>query len=152
MDRFSFAIGLNGPWILCKGDSSVTFLKCPFNCGRMYTSQSKLRKHVTATHNLVVQADPDDSSTSSSPSVLITDPPVTPASNLVPSTSGIKPVPEVPIMKGPGSLVQTKTLFKTDDGRIMCPIVDCTNTFPHYARYIFHLSLAETIQVSDWLV
>ena len=147
MDRFSFPIGLNGPWILCKGDSSVTFLKCPFNCGRMYTSQSKLRKHVTATHNLVVQADPDDSS---SPSVLITDPPVTPTSNL--PTSGIKPVPEVPIMKGPGSLVQTKTLFKTDDGRIMCPIADCTNTFPHYARYIFHLSLAETIQVSDWLV
>merc|ERR1712226_1438994 len=104
----------------------------------MYTSQSKLRKHVTATHNLVVQTDPDDSSTSSSPSVLITDPPVTPASNLVPPTSAIKPVPEVPIMKGPGSLVQTKTLFKTDDGRIMCPIADCTNTFPHYASLAGH--------------
>lgn len=109
----------------------------------MYTSQSKLRKHVTVTHNVVVQADPDDSSTTVTPTVLITDPPVTPdQSDSQATTSGLKPIPEVPIMKGPGSLVQTKTLFKTDDGRIMCPIADCTNTFPHYARYFSALYLA----------
>ena len=105
----------------------------------MYTSQSKLRKHVTATHNLVVQADPDrpdeasaNISPSESPSVTSN----VPEQNMVLQTSGEKPAPEVPIMTGPGSLVQTKTLFKTVDGRIMCPIADCTNTFPHYARYV----------------
>ena len=106
----------------------------------MYTSQSKLRKHVTATHNLVVQADPDrpdEASATISPSE---SPSVTsnvPEQNMVLPTSGEKPAPEVPIMTGPGSLVQTKTLFKTVDGRIMCPIADCTNTFPHYARYVY---------------
>ena len=124
----------------------------------MYTSQSKLRKHVTATHNLVVQADPDrpdEASATISPSE---SPSVTsnvPEQNMVLPTSGEKPAPEVPIMTGPGSLVQTKTLFKTVDGRIMCPIADCTNTFPHYARYVhlrFDISHWLRIQVSDWPV
>ena len=102
----------------------------------MYTSQSKLRKHVTATHNLVVQADPDrpDDTVQMSPSAPSSMTTNQAEPGMILGTSGVKSGPEVPIMTGPGSLVQTKTLFKTVDGRIMCPIADCTNTFPHYAR------------------
>ena len=37
------------------GPNGLTFLKCPFSCGRMYTSETKLAKHITTTHNAIVQ-------------------------------------------------------------------------------------------------
>ena len=37
------------------GPNRLTFLKCPFSCGRMYTSETKLAKHITTTHNAIVQ-------------------------------------------------------------------------------------------------
>lgn len=96
--------------------NETSFLRCPFNCGRMYTSKEKLTKHVVEAHDVEVVRD----------------------------QSSVVPEKQVPEQVNVGSLVQS--LFRTDCGKIMCPIEKCQTVVPadQYSRLAAHCRKSHT--------